>query len=222
MANKRQRKKALKKATLALYEGQQYTGGRVKDRKNLKRDDTGYIINQYNVKFTEQEKRALENAVNRVNRKRTRMMEETANLPRLHAGRDTGDTLESLQKFNKQSDFIIARKTKSLQRFKSHEQYEKYMDYLGRVNTKEYVQERVALYKDNHVKALENAFGDEAKDVMLKIKAMDRDSYMELVEKDEVAEIGYIYDPRARTGKLNQIRKAFHLPIKEESMEIVE
>lgn len=218
--NRRQKKKAAKKA--ASYEGQQYRGGRAPGRKNLKKTDAGDLLNQFGVKFTPEEKRALENAVNTANRKRARMLKEAATLPRMVSGRDTGDTVGSLQLMGKESDFILAKKTKSLQRFRSREQYEKYMDTLHRVNTRDYVDDRVRLYKRNHMKALENAYGDEAKDVMMKIRMMKPKDYMKMIQQDESLEISYIYDPTARSGKLNQIRASMGMKLKDESIDIEE
>lgn len=217
MANKRQRKKAAAKA--ASYEGQQYRGGRASGRPNLKRTDEGQLVNQYGVVFTPEEKRALENAVNSANRKRKKMLKEAATLPRMVSGRDTGDTVGSLQLMGKESDFIIAKKTKSLQRFQSHEQYEKYIDNLKKVNSPDYVDERVRLYKRNHMKALENAYGDEAKDVMMKIRMMKPKDYMKMIESDETLEISYVYDPSERTGKLNAMRASMGMKLKDEAIE---
>lgn len=218
MANKRQRKKAEKKA--ASYEGQQYRGGRAPGRKNLKKTDTGNLVNQFGVTFTPEEKRDLENAVNTANRKRSRMLKEAATLPRMVSGRDTGDTIGSLQLMGKESDFILSKKTKSLQRFRDREQYENYMKTLQRVNSRDYIEDRIRMYKRNHMKALENAFGDEAKDVMMKIRMMKPKDYMKMLQQDESLEISYIYDPTARSGKLNQIRASMGMKLKDESMEI--
>ena len=220
MANKRQTKKAAKKA--GTYEGTQYRGGRAPGRKNLTKTDAGNLVNQFGVVFTPEEKRALENAVNTANRKRARMLKEAATLPRMVSGRDTGDTVGSLQLMGKESDFILTKKTKSLQRFRSREQYDKYLDTLKRVNTRDYIDDRVRLYKRNHMKALENAFGDEAKDVMMKIRMMKPKDYMTMIQQDESLEISYIYDPTARTGKLNQIRASMGMKLKDESLDIEE
>lgn len=196
--------------------------GRVQGQKNLKKTDTGNVINQYGVEFTQDEKRALENAVNRANRKRSRMLKEAATLPRMVSGRDTGDTIGSLQLMGKESDFILAKRTKSLQRFHTKAQYNAYMKNLQRANSADYITERTRLYKRNHMKALENAFGDDAKDVIMKIRMMKPEDYMRMIEQDETLEISYIYDPTARAGKLNQIRASMGMRLKDESMDIEE
>lgn len=213
MASKRQRKKAAKKA--GTWEGQQYRGGRQAGRKNLKKV-AGGLQNQYGVVFTPEEKKALEQAVNTANRKRARMLEQEAKLPRKVAGVDTGDTVASLQLMGKESDFILQRKTKSLQRFQTKEDYNRYMKNLQRVNSRDYITERVRLYKRNHMKAIENAYGDEAKDVVMKIRMMKPADYMKMVQSDEMLEISYIYDPSARSGKLNQLRASMGMKLKEE------
>lgn len=212
MANKRINKKR------GLYEGKQYRGGREEGRKNLKKLESGNLLNQHGVVFSIEEKKALESAVNQANRKRREMLKQEAKLPRRVMGVDTGDTVGSLQLMGKESDFILQRKTKSLQRFRSREDYERYMKNLHRVNQRDYIGERVKLYKRNHMKALENAFGDEAKDIMMKIRMMKPEEYMKMVQSDEMLEIGYIYDPSARSGKMNQIRASMGMKLKEEEM----
>ena len=202
------------------YEGTQYRGGRAKGRKNLARTDAGNLLNQYGVEFTPAEKKKLENAVNTANQKRKRMLEKEAQLPRKIRGKDTGDTVRSLHLMDKESDFILARKTKSLQRFKSKEDFERYMKNLERVNSSDYIEDRVRLYKRNHMQALENVFGDDAKDVMMKIRMMKPDKYMKMIQSDEMLEIGYIYDPSARSGKLNQIRASLGMKLKEEEIDM--
>lgn len=213
MANKRIRKKQVKQS----YQGTQYRGGRVSGRKNLKKTETGNLVNQHNVVFTPEEKKALEQAVNSANRKRARMLKQEATLPRKVMGVDTGETIgQGLQLMGKESDFILQPKTKSLQRFKTHADYENYMKNLERVNSRDYITERVKLYKRNHMKAIDNVFGDDAKDIVMKIRMMKPADYMKMIQSDEMLEISYIYDPSARAGKLNQIRASLGMKLKED------
>lgn len=197
------------------YEGEQYRGGRKEKTPNLKKLEDGTVQNQHGVVFTPEERKALESAVNTHNRKRKKMLEEEGNLPRFKGGKDTGDKVSSLQLMGKESDFILSRKSKSLQQFKSREHYERYMKNLQKTNSPEYLHERIKMYKRNHMKALENVFGDDAKDVIMKIRMMKPKDYMELIQKDEDLEVSYIYDPSARQGKLNRIRQALGMKPKD-------
>lgn len=200
------------------YEGTKYRGGRKKGTKNLKRLDDGKLQNQHGVIFTEAEKKALERLANSANAKRRAMLKQEATLPRRVMGIDTGQTVGQLQLMGKESDFIITRKSKSLQKFNSREEYERYIDYLKKVNSRDYITERIRQYKRNHMKALENAFGDDAKDIIMKIRMMKPKDYMKMVQSNEDLEISYIYDPSARDGKMNQIRASLGMKLKEEQI----
>lgn len=210
-----------KKVDHLSYEGGQYTGGRQKGRKNLVKLDGGRVQNQYGVEFTPEEKKALESAVNTANRKRRQMLEQEGNLPRMVGGKDSGDTVKSLQLMGKESDFILARKSKSLQRFKTKEDFYTYLDNVRRVSRPEYLEERTRLYKRNHMTALENVFGDEAKDVIMKIRMMKPEEYRQKIQSDEMLEVSYIYDPSDAHAKLNQIRASLGMKQKEDYIEDV-
>lgn len=198
------------------YEGRQYRGGRQQGRKNLQRTASGHLKNQYGVTFTDAERKALESSVNRANYRRKKMLEEAAKLPRKVAGRDTGDTVGSLQLMGRESDFILARKSKSLQRFRTREQFDTYMKNLERVLSPDYLDDRIRLYKRNYMQALTNAFGDDAKGVVMKVRMMKPADFMKMVEQDELLEISYVYDPGARGAKLNRIRQSMGMkPVEE-------
>ena len=197
------------------YTGGQYRGGRTAGRKNLEKIDGGFR-NQFGIEFTEAEKKALESAVNTANRKRARMLKAEANLPRMVDGKETGDTVKSLQLMGKESDFILAPKSKSLQRFKSREEFENYLDNLREVNDRGYIDKRTEAYRENYFTALDRAFGDEAEDIKEKLRSMTPKEYREFVaSNDDTLEIGYIYLPSKRTEKLNEIRSTLGLEAEE-------
>lgn len=193
--SKRQRKKNAKK--MGAWEGTQYRGGRGTGKKNLKKVDGG-LQNQYGVTFTKEQKRALERAVDRSNYRRKKQLAEADKLNPNHS---------QLRLMGKESDFIITRQSKSLQRFKSMEEYEQFMDKQARIQSGEYLEDRTRLYKSNYMKAIDNVFGEAGAGVKMKVRMMKPEKFRELVETlgDEM-EIGYIYDPQARMGKLNKIR----------------
>lgn len=193
--SKRQRKKNLKK--MGLWEGEQYRGGRTPGKKNLQKTPKGYV-NQHGVVFTEEQKKALERAVNRSNYRRKKQIAEADALNPEHS---------QLRLMGKESDFIITRQSKSLQRFKSMAEYEEYMDKQARIQSGEYLDDKTRLYKSNYMKAIDNVFGGAGSGVKMKIRMMKPADFRQLVEKlgDEM-EIGYVYDPIARIGKLNKIR----------------
>lgn len=204
------------------FEGTQYKGGRKAGRKNLVKLDSGNLLNQHGIEFTQADKKRLESLVNSANRKRMNMLEYEGSLPRFVGGRPTGELVKNRQAMGGESDFILARKTKSLQRFKTREQYESYIKNLERVMSPTYIDDRTRLYKQNHITALYHAFGDDAKDVAMKIQMMKPAEYRELLASDEDLEISFIYDPSDRSAKLNRIRAAMKMKLKEEEYQEVE
>lgn len=179
---------------------------REKGRKNLKRIDGGFM-NEHGVIFSEADRKALESAVNSANRKRKRMLAQEAALDRMEGGKPTGEKVLQLQLMGRESDFIIQPKSKSLQRFTNRESFENYLDSVRRVNQRDYIDERVRLYKRNHLQAIEENIGD--KGVLMKIRMMKPKEYMQWVQSNEdVAEIHFIYDETARQAKANQIRQS--------------
>ena len=190
-----------------------------KDRPNLIRNEDGSVTNKFGVRITAKEKALLEREVNKANRTRIKMLKEEAALPRMVDGRDTGLTVKSLQAMNKESDFILARKSSALQGFKTKEEFNRYLKNVKRVNSPTYLRDRIRMYKRNHIKALENAYGSAAKDVVNKIRNMNQKDYMVAIQSEELLEISYLYEPGAITGKLNTIRARLGLKLREEEIE---
>lgn len=193
------------------YEGSQYRGGRSKGRKNLVKLPGGAVQNQYGVDFTENEKKALERAVNKANRTRKKMIAELGGLPT-----SSGGTVGQLLLMGKENDFIISRKSKSLQQFKSRESFESYIKNLERVNSPTYLDDRARLYKRNLSQAIKNAYGyEDSKDILMKIRTMKPREFMKLVATDETLEISYMYNPNGDDEKLNEIRDSLGMKLKD-------
>ena len=207
MASKRQRKKNMKK--LGLWEGNQYRGGRTPGKKNLQRVDGG-LRNQYGVVFTEEQKKALERAVNRSNRQRKKMIAEEDKL---------NPNASQLRLMGKESDFILARQSKSLQRFKSMEDFENFLKKQERIASGDYLLDRARLYKRNFTKSLLETYGDDAKDIAMKIRMMKPDEYMRMVASNEELEIRYVPSDMVVSGRLNQIRSILGMKLKDDWVE---
>lgn len=185
--------------------------GRKKGVGNLTRTDDGHIINQHKVVFTEADKKQLESLVNSANRKRKRMKEHEANIFRSAKGVRKNQKMGQLQTMGHESDFILQPKSKSLQRFETREQFDNYIKNLQRVTRRDYIPMRVALYKENHLKAIKKTLGDD-NDVYEKIKEMDLQTYMDTVASDiDFLEIGYVYLEIQRETKLEAMRSALKL-----------
>lgn len=204
-----------KQGNTVSYEGDTYRGGRKKGSGNLTKTAGGYV-NQHGVSFTAEQKKALEKAVDKSNYRRKKMLEAEGQLDRLSGGQPTGQKVAQLQLMGKESDFIITRQSKSLQQFKSMEDFEKFMGKQERIASGEYLEEKTRAYKRNHMAALKNVFGDSAKDVIMKIRMMKPEDYRRLIQSEENLEVSYIYDPSTMGAKLNQIRTSLGMAEKYE------
>lgn len=185
-------------------------------RKNLKHLDDGRIRNQHGVTFTDTERRRLETLVVRANKKRRDQLKEAATLPRMVRGEDTGDTLATKLQMGFESDFIIAKKSKSLQRFQTKTEYNKYINYLERVVSPEYLDERTRLYKRNYIDALRRVHGDAAKDIEMKVRMMKPADFRKKIEQEELVEISDIYAEQDKAAAREQLRASFGMRSKEE------
>lgn len=196
--------------------------GRQKGVKNLKRIDGGFL-NQNDVFFTEQEKKALESAVRKSKREQQKLRDLFDPLPYKIEGRETGATVGEMRLLGKEADFSIADKTASLQRFRSHDEYDRYMKNLNRVNSKGYVADRARLYKRNYQTALTDPHSglglayDDVSDILMKVRTMPTEEYIKKVASNEELEIGYLYDDGNGSvqQKLNAIRSALGLKHRE-------
>lgn len=193
--------------------------GRRKGSTNLKRTSSGNLVNKHGVTFTPEEKRAMTNAVRAANRKAAKMKAETDQIPRRVGGKDTGQKLGELRLMNREENFTLQKRSMSLNRIKSRSQFEKYMKELDYINDdpQAYVEDKIRGYKRNFTKALRENFGDEAKDIEMKIRMMKPQQYMELVESNDELRIEYVYpDKDGASWKLEEMRAALGMPSKEE------
>ena len=191
------------------------TVGRKRNVPNMQRLSDGRLKNQHGVTFTEQEKRALVSAVNQANAKRAKQLKEAGKLPRYENGKPSGDTLATKLQMGFESDFIIAKKTKSLQRFNSKAEYNKYMKYLKSVNSGQYIEDRTRLYKRNYMEAIKRSYPDSA-DIQMKIRMMKPEKFREMIETDQLPEIKNVYPIRGQADESNALRAKLGMTLKDE------
>lgn len=186
-----------------------------KERKNLVKLDNGNVKNQHGVTFTDKEKRALESAVNQANAKRAKQLKEAGKLPRYENGKPSGDTLATKLQSGFESDFIIAKKSKSLQRFNTKTEYNKYMRYLKRVNSGEYLNDRTRLYKRNYMEAIKRSY-PESDDILMKVRMMKPEKFRELIESEQLPEIKDVYPTKGQSDESNILRAKLGMKLKED------
>ena len=188
--------------------------GRPAGLPNLTKVEGGYL-NQHGILFTEEEKRALENAVDRSNRQRKKEVQADRARPHTVAGKTIGDT-NQLRLMGKENEFIVSHQPKTLQKFQSKKDYDNFMRKQEAIRSGDYALDKARAYKRNFTKSLLDTYGDEAKDIVNKVRRMNPKKYIELVGSDEVLEIRYAPSDQKTQGRLNEIRQALGMEQQDE------
>lgn len=187
-----------------------------KQNKNRLIHFEGDVFNKYGIQFTEQEHRDLKNLADSANRKRRNMIKNEHKLTEFFGGVSHDKTIGELSgKMGKESDFILAKKSKSLHRFQSHEEYENYIRYLRDVVSSDYVSRRVEDYRKNQIKALQKTFGKKSKKLVSQVRSMNTEQFMNLVQSDEASEMWFIYSMDELEKKYKAVSKAINRVTKE-------
>lgn len=181
--------------------------GRIEGKKNL-RYEGNKIINQNGVAFTDKEKKTLEYLVNSANRKRKRLSEQEDNLPFKTGGIETGASVKQLKTLGYETDFLMAKKSKSLQRFKSKKEYTKYIRQLKKVLDPKYLDKKADDYRKNYIKKVRNVFGGDGKEIIKKLMGMTGNEFASIAKSDEALHLSYLYGPDHYIAKLKQVKGA--------------
>lgn len=177
-------------------------------RKNMRQVEPGLWENEYGVRFTTAERRALKRAEQKSQAIREKQIAEM--------GTPTEHQSQLRLMGKEENEFIISRQDKPLQKFKSRESFEKYLEKQARIHSGEYQLERARLYKRNFINSLMDTYGDDAKDIAMKVRMMKPDEYMKMVAGDEVLEISYVPSDMYVSGRLNQLRAHLGMKLKDD------
>lgn len=184
-------------------------------RINMKRVDGGWM-NQYGVVFTDAERRAMRKATKASNAKRAAEVAAWEAQPHNVGGTELAPNKTQLLTMGKEPEFIVAQQHGNAQKFKNKAEFEKYMRKQERIMSGEYEVEKIRLYKRNFTDALLQTYGDQAKDIAMKIRTMKPKEYMQMVANDERLEIRYAPSHEKIEGRLNEIRQALGMKLKDE------
>lgn len=175
----------------------------------------GGFQNKYGVTFTEAQKQAIEAATKRSNLIRGAAIRKEKKEALMTQGRKQGDKSQ-LRLMGKENEFIISRQDSSLQRFRSVEEFEGFLRKQERIHSGEYVRDKARLYKRNFMDSLLATYGEEAMDIVMKVRMMKPEEYIKLVGQNEVLEIRFVPSDQKISGRLNQLRDALGMKRKDE------
>lgn len=160
--------------------------------KKLKKLEDGSKVNQYGVIFSEEEYKTLVARVNSANRKQKRLKTEQAQLDKYFID-ELGYKTHQRGAIVEDDDFIMARKHKSLQKFKSKDAYYNYISNLERVLQRNYIENRTSRYKENYIKGIKGVMGDIATPLIEKLDKIKGKDFNYLVATSLDMRIPEIY-----------------------------
>lgn len=162
--------------------------------KNLKKVGYGSVENQWGVRITKKEQKEIKSLVAKANRTREKMLKFQDNLEMRHAGKlkgvKYGDIYEGLRP---PSDFIIQKKSASLQVFRTKKGLQGYIKHLKKVTSDKYIKNTVKQLRASHIKAIQNTLGSQP-DLVKMIKNLSVEQYYELYLTDDCFTVQYVYD----------------------------
>ena len=166
-----------------------------KSYKRLPRTPRGSLILPSGEKITPAEQRALRSAVNSANRKIARKLKQRA------VGQGSVKQVLSFMErelFGYETDFVLRKKSAKFNRFKTHKEFSNYLRSVRKIASGEYERRRGAIYKENYITALKEAFGSSARKVITKVRNMPLNDFINMVDNEELEEIGFVYyDPQS-------------------------
>lgn len=180
--------------------------GRRKGVPNLVRGD-GYIINQYGVKIPEEQAKALQNLVRRVNRKRDKQLQALAKVP-MDGTRPGELSRDLLRLMGQEADMVIMKRSASLQQFKSKRDFNAFTRHMEKVAAADYLDVRTRQYKRNLAKAIKEQyaeFPELTKGLLMKIRTMKPEQFRDVVNNNTAFEIRNQYK-KSRYEQIEQLR----------------
>lgn len=185
--------------------------GRKKGQKNLKRVGNK-VINSSGVSFTEREQKQLQSLVNSVNRKRKKIMtDERYRDMRTALGVDPDFILGVHSEKNLwgtgADPLLSVNRSKSLNRFKTKEDYRKYIKSLKNMARDDYVESRLKHYKRNKIKAIKEVYGDSAKEQIRLLNKLTIEEFAEVLRKGRISDTYYLNsDYDESDGELDRLK----------------
>lgn len=199
------------------YKKKEGSGGRIEGQKNLQKvyyktgQKAGQLrnaTNKYGVTFTAKEIKELESKVNSVTRKQKRLKQSPV-----------GYMLGWDQKGNLRKsgvDFLAESHSKSLQQFKSKEEYNRYMKRLTEVNKRGYENNLVNEMKRRYKLAINKQFvggESERREIMSTIDNMSIEEFSSRFGEDIFTEITFVYELEHQFTKMKEIRLGLGLSV---------
>lgn len=131
----------------------------------------GHITNIHGVNISRQEREELKKRVDRVRMKRNYYRKKYQGVAR-----------ESFT--NRDPVIFNPRKlSQDLNKFKSREDFERYMNYAREASSKEFISQQSSMFKENIIEAIKKVYGSDGDEVVRKLEELTHKQFQYLVVK---------------------------------------
>lgn len=155
----------------------------------LQRTSRGTIILPNKERITVAEQKTLINAVRRANRVRTSEIRRTTEL-------NKGNP-KQYNRFGVESDFYLRKKSASFTKFRSKNEYRRYLTSTLRQASGATSLHRIKTYRSNFETSLRKVFNSKANDAIKLLRKIDNQKLRDAVESGKLEDIGYVYYDQA-------------------------
>lgn len=182
-------------------------------KKNLIREGD-YITNQFGVQISNEDARKMRNMVQRINRKRKKMIEQFREKPIFYGSRELPENRQQLSLMGEELDLAIRKRSASLNQFRTQGEFSRFMKNVERAASKDYEEYRLKLYKKNYMEALKNQYGEFPellKGALMKVRMTPLNQFAEMVGTDRLAQIKEHYSLGGKLERLKALREKLGL-----------
>lgn len=140
-----------------------------------------YYVNQYGVKIPVKDVEQFRRNVAAINKRAARQVEKYSKFERMIDNQPTGQKVGDLMRMGYEPELAYAKRTANLNQFQSAEAFRSRLKASEKALKKDYISSRVADYKRNYTKALEQVYGPDAKPLINKVRSMKQADFIKMI-----------------------------------------
>lgn len=151
------------------------------EKKTRVKKVNDYYVNQYGVKIPVKDVEQFRRNVAAINKRAARQAEKYSKFERMIDNQPTGQKVGDLMRMGYEPELAYAKRTANLNQFQSAEAFRSRVKASEKALKKDYISSRVADYKRNYTKALEQVYGTDAKPLINKVRSMKQADFIKMI-----------------------------------------
>lgn len=174
------------------------------DRKNFR-----YVKNKYDVVLSRDEMKEIKQKIKTINKRKNKEYNKIKN--KLFKSRGI-DTLEKVKDRRLMGDVRydeFKEKKFNFENIRNKQELKGFLEQINKQVKPNYYSKRQKQYKENYIIALNNVFGELAKNLIKKVRSMSIDEFMNLYYTEDIANVDFMYEFTDLLIKLSELEILF-------------